>query len=132
MSLRLLMLVLVYSVFIVIFYISESKKQILKLNNIQKQIVSGVLFGILIVISSTSWGGIPLDNEIIDFASGLVICAGFVYGSLAAIISAVIGALHIIIIARRRCYFIVIHVKSIALKTHNKASYFFTVAVKAT
>ena len=45
MSLRLLMLVLVYSVFIVIFYMSESKKQILKLNNIQKQIVSGVLFG---------------------------------------------------------------------------------------
>lgn len=99
MSLRLLMLVLVYSVFIVIFYISESKKQILKLNNIQKQIVSGVLFGILIVISSTSWGGIPLENEIIDFASGLVICAGFVYGSLAAIISAVIGALHKYIIA---------------------------------
>lgn len=73
----------------VVFYLLDRKTGLGQINNRVKQIVWGVVFGILAVIG-TEWS-IPLEGAVLNCRDAAVITAGLLFGAPAGIIAGMIG-----------------------------------------
>jgi len=76
-----------------VLYISDKKTAFNKLPYIAKQIIFGLLFGLIAVFSSTVYGGINIDGAVINVRDASPLCAGLIFGAPAGIISGLIGGI---------------------------------------
>ncbi len=74
------------------FYLLDIKTKFGKIPYIAKQIIIGVLFGILACLATQY--GIPYDGYVLNVRSAAPLTAGLVFGGPAGIISGVMGALY--------------------------------------
>jgi serine phosphatase RsbU (regulator of sigma subunit) len=77
----------------VILYISDKKTAFNKLSYQTKQIIYGVVFGLLAVFSSTNYGGINVGGAIVNVRDASPLCAGLIFGAPAGVISGIIGGI---------------------------------------
>lgn len=75
----------------VALYIAEKKTSFAKIPYNARQIIYGLLYGLIAVFSSTAYGGIDLGGAIINVRDAAPLCAGLIFGSEAGIIAGVIG-----------------------------------------
>ena len=93
--LKILLLALASAVFTVIVYIADRKIPQQKLRHLPRQILSGVLFGLLsILLLTISRTGISEGGAVISLADCAPICAGFFFGLPAGVLSGVIGGVY--------------------------------------
>lgn len=91
---KLLLMALINSAFAILLYVLGKKIPVFKLNAKCRQIISGILFGMLAVFSVTPWGGVAVNGAVINVADALPICAGFMFGAPAGIIAGLIGGVY--------------------------------------
>lgn len=74
-----------------LMYLLEGKTRFGKLKNAARQVIIGILFGILAVIG-TEWG-IPMNGAQVNCRDAAVMVAGLLFGAPAGIIAGVIGGI---------------------------------------
>lgn len=72
-------------------YVAEKKTSYKKLSYSARQIITGVLFGIIAIYSSTSAGGVDIGGAIMNVRDASPLCAGLIFGGPSGIIAGVIG-----------------------------------------
>lgn len=92
MTFKLLIPVLCNGFLAVILYLIEKKTSFVKLNFKVKQIIIGVLFGLLAIFSSEY--GIDVGGAIMNVRDASPICAGLIFGAPAGIISGIMGGVY--------------------------------------
>ena len=75
--------------FSVIFYLAEKKTSFRKITYWQKQLIIGVVFGLLAVISTHF--GIETEGAVINVRDAAPLSAGLIFGGPAGIIAGLIG-----------------------------------------
>ena len=85
-----------YNALLAIFlYILDKKTLFSKIPNKIKQIVIGVLFGIMAVFATTKLGGFDVgDGTIMNVRDAAPLCAGLIFGAPAGIIAGIIGGVY--------------------------------------
>ena len=89
MAIKLLIPVLCNAVLTVILYLAEKKTPFGKADRWLKQCIIGILFGALAIFSTEY--GVDVGGAIMNVRDASPICAGFIFGAPAGIISGVIG-----------------------------------------
>ena len=89
---KLLVPILLNCVFVTLFYLLEKKTGFKKLNYVLKQILIGVIFGGLSAFASSY--GVELLGTVANVRDAAPLCAGFIFGGPAGIISGIIGGLY--------------------------------------
>ncbi len=89
---KLLVPIFLNCVFVTVFYLLEKKTGFKKLNYILKQILIGVVFGGLSAFASSY--GVELLGTVANVRDAAPLCAGFIFGGPAGIVSGVIGGLY--------------------------------------
>ena len=89
---KLLVPILLNCVFVTLFYLLDKKTNFKKLSFISKQIIIGVVFGGLSAFASSY--GVELLGTIANVRDAAPLCAGFIFGGPAGIISGIIGGLY--------------------------------------
>ncbi len=77
----------------VVLYISDKKILSRKLPYKTKQVIFGVLFGLISAFSSTVYGGIKIDGAVINVRDASPLCAGLIFGAPSGIIAGFIGGI---------------------------------------
>lgn len=77
----------------VVLYISDKKTSLGKLSYKTKQVIFGVLFGLIAAFSSTVYGGINIGGAVINVRDASPLCAGLIFGAPSGIISGLIGGI---------------------------------------
>ena len=91
MAVNLIITVLFNIVMSVVIYIAEGKPFYNKLPYKVRQLIVGIVFGLIAMYSSTSMGGMSMNGAIINVRDASPLCAGLIFGAPAGIISGVIG-----------------------------------------
>ena len=89
---KLLVPILLNCVFVTLFYLLDKKTGFRKLGYVPKQIIIGVVFGGLSAFASSY--GVELLGTVANVRDAAPLCAGFIFGGPAGIISGVIGGLY--------------------------------------
>ena len=89
---KLLVPVFLNCIFVTAFYLLEKKTVFRKLNKVLKQIIIGVVFGGLSAFASCY--GVELLGTVANVRDAAPLCAGFIFGGPAGIISGIIGGLY--------------------------------------
>lgn len=72
-----------------LLYILDKRTKFGSIDNRKKQILYGIIFGVLAVIGTEF--GVPIEGAVINVRDAAPLCAGLLFGSLAGIISGIIG-----------------------------------------
>ena len=85
-----------YNAFLAIFlYVLDKKTAFKKLSYIFKQIIIGILFGLMAIFATTSTGGFDIgDGTIMNVRDAAPLCAGLIFGGPAGIIAGLIGGIY--------------------------------------
>ncbi len=75
----------------ILLYTVERKTHFKKTPYMAKQIICGILFGLVAVYSSTPFGGVDTGEVIINVRDASPLCAGLIFGAPAGIIAGLIG-----------------------------------------
>ena len=89
---KLLVPIFLNCVFVTVFYLLEKKTDFKKLNYVLKQILIGVVFGGLSAFASSY--GVELLGTVANVRDAAPLCAGFIFGAPAGIVSGIIGGLY--------------------------------------
>ena len=89
---KLLVPILLNCVFVTLFYLLDKKTGFKKLGFASKQILIGVVFGGLSAFASSY--GVELLGTVANVRDAAPLCAGFIFGGPAGIISGIIGGLY--------------------------------------
>lgn len=89
---KLLVPIFLNCIFVTVFYLLEKKTGFKKLNYILKQILIGVVFGGLSAFASSY--GVELLGTVANVRDAAPLCAGFIFGGPAGIVSGIIGGLY--------------------------------------
>ncbi len=89
---KLLVPIFLNCVFVTVFYLLEKKTGFKKLNYVLKQILIGVVFGGLSAFASSY--GVELLGTVANVRDAAPLCAGFIFGGPAGIVSGIIGGLY--------------------------------------
>lgn len=91
MALKLFITAFCNAALAVLLYAAERKTALKKLPYKPKQIIYGILFGIIAMFSSTPYGGVDIGGAMINVRDAAPLCAGLIFGVPAGIIAGVIG-----------------------------------------
>lgn len=91
MAVKLLVTAFCNAALATLLYILEKRTRLNRLPYMAKQLIYGVLFGLIAVYSSTPMGGVYLGDATINVRDAAPICAGLIFGAPAGIISGLIG-----------------------------------------
>ena len=85
-----------YNAFLaILLYILDKKTAFSKTSYKAKQLIIGVLFGLMAIFATTSFGGFDIgDGTIMNVRDAAPICAGLIFGAPAGIIAGVIGGVY--------------------------------------
>ena len=85
-----------YNALLAIFlYILDKKTSFSKLSNKVKQFIIGLLFGLMAIFATTSFGGFDIgDGTIMNVRDAAPLCAGLIFGAPAGIIAGLIGGIY--------------------------------------
>ena len=86
---KLLVPIFLNCVFVTAFYLLEKKTGFKKLNYVLKQILIGVVFGGLSAFASSY--GVELLGTVANVRDAAPLCAGFIFGGPAGVVSGIIG-----------------------------------------
>ena len=75
-----------------VLYIAEKKTKFVKLNNKARQVITGVLFGLVAVLGTQF--GIPVEGAILNVRNAAPLISGLVFGAPSGIIAGVIGGVY--------------------------------------
>ena len=76
----------------ILLYLFEKKSSFGKISYKFRQIIYGILFGLMAIYASTELGGVDIgDGTIMNVRDAAPICAGLVFGGPAGIIAGLIG-----------------------------------------
>ena len=89
---KLLVPIFLNCIFVTVFYLLEKKTGFNKLNFVIKQILIGVVFGGLSAFASSY--GVELLGTVANVRDAAPLCAGFIFGGPAGIVSGIIGGLY--------------------------------------
>ena len=89
---KLLVPIFLNCVFVTVFYLLEKKTDFKKLNYVLKQILIGVVFGGLSAFASSY--GVELLGTVANVRDAAPLCAGFIFGGPAGVVSGIIGGLY--------------------------------------
>ena len=89
---KLLVPIFLNCVFVAAFYLLDKKTRFKNLNYISKQILIGVVFGGLSAFASNC--GVEILGTVANVRDAAPLCAGFIFGGPAGIISGVLGGLY--------------------------------------
>ena len=79
----------------ILLYILDKKTPFSKIPNKIKQIVIGVLFGLMAIFATTKVGGFDIgDGTIMNVRDAAPLCAGLIFGAPAGIIAGLIGGIY--------------------------------------
>lgn len=74
-----------------VLYVLDKQTPFNKLSNKTRQVIYGVLFGLVAVFSSTNYGGINIGGAVINVRDASPLCAGLIFGAPSGIIAGIIG-----------------------------------------
>ncbi len=95
MSFTLVLPVLYNAAMSVILYLAETKTSFGKINKRARQLIIGVLFGALAIISSTDYIGVNIGSGvIINVRDASPICAALIFGGTAGITAGIVGGVY--------------------------------------
>ncbi len=77
----------------IILYVLEKRSFYGRLTYKLRQLIAGVLFGLVAIYSSTPLGGMNLNGAIINVRDASPLCAGLIFGAPAGVISGLIGGI---------------------------------------
>lgn len=92
MSIQLLVTALYNTILAIILYWIDKKFISNKVSYKLKQIIYGILFGVMAIFATTSLGGVNIGNgTIMNVRDAAPLCAGLIFGAPAGIIAGIIG-----------------------------------------
>lgn len=95
MAIKLILTALYNATLAVILYLLDKKVIKNKISFYKKQILYGILFGLMAIFSSTNLGGVDIGNGIImNVRDTAPLCTGLIFGGPSGIISGLIGGLY--------------------------------------
>ena len=95
MALHLIMSASYNALLAILLYILDKKTAFSKTSYKAKQLIIGVLFGLMAIFATTSFGGFDIgDGTIMNVRDAAPICAGLTFGAPAGIIAGVIGGVY--------------------------------------
>ena len=95
MALHLIMSASYNALLAILLYILDKKTAFSKTSYKAKQLIIGVLFGLMAIFATTSFGGFDIgDGTIMNVRDAAPICAGLIFGAPAGIIAGVIGGVY--------------------------------------
>ena len=95
MALHLIMSASYNALLAIILYILDKKTAFSKTPYKIKQVVFGVLFGLMAIFATTSMGGFDIgDGTIMNVRDAAPLCAGLIFGAPAGIIAGLIGGIY--------------------------------------
>ena len=79
----------------IVLYILDKKTAFSRLHYKLKQVVIGVLFGLLAIFATTTFGGFDVgDGTIMNVRDASPLCAGLIFGAPAGVIAGLIGGIY--------------------------------------
>ena len=95
MALHLIMSASCNALLAMFLYILDKKTAFSKTPKKAKQFIIGVLFGLMAIFATTSFGGFDIgDGTIINVRDAAPLCAGLIFGAPAGIIAGLIGGVY--------------------------------------
>ena len=95
MAIHLIMSASYNAILAILLYILDKKTAFSKTPHKVKQIIIGVLFGLMAIFATTSLGGFNLgDGTIMNVRDAAPLCAGLIFGAPAGIIAGLIGGIY--------------------------------------
>ena len=75
----------------ILLYVVERKTNFKKMPYRIRQLIYGVLFGLIAMYSSTAMGGVDVGGAVINVRDASPLCAGLIFGAPAGVIAGLIG-----------------------------------------
>ena len=95
MALHLIMSASYNALLAILLYILDKKTQFSKVPYKLKQLVIGILFGLMAIFATTTLGGFDVgDGTIMNVRDAAPLCAGLIFGAPAGIIAGLIGGIY--------------------------------------
>ncbi|MBR4879417.1 MAG: hypothetical protein IKU13_06245, partial [Clostridia bacterium] len=95
MALHLIMSASYNALLAILLYVLDKKTRFSRVPYKAKQIVIGVLFGLMAIFATTSLGGFDIgDGTIMNVRDAAPLCAGLIFGAPAGIIAGIIGGIY--------------------------------------
>ncbi len=95
MAVKLIISALCNATLAILLYLLEKRTSFGESSYKRKQVIYGVLFGVMAIYSSTSLGGVDIgDGTIMNVRDAAPLCAGLIFGAPAGIIAGFIGGIH--------------------------------------
>ncbi len=95
MALHLIMSASYNAILAIFLYVLDKKTAFSKIPHKVKQVIIGVLFGLMAVFATTNLGGFDVgDGTIMNVRDAAPLCAGLIFGAPAGIISGIIGGVY--------------------------------------
>ncbi len=91
MAVKLLITAFCNAALAILLYLAERKTHFKKIPYMARQLICGVLFGLVAIYSSTPIGGVDTGDVIINVRDASPLCAGLIFGVPAGIIAGIIG-----------------------------------------
>ena len=95
MALHLIMSASYNALLAIFLYILDKKTSFSKIPHKLKQLIIGILFGLMAVFATTTIGGFDIgDGTIMNVRDAAPLCAGLIFGAPAGIIAGIIGGIY--------------------------------------
>ena len=95
MALHLIMSASYNALLAILLYVLDKKTKLSKAPYKAKQVIFGVLFGLMAIFATTSFGGFDIgDGTIMNVRDAAPLCAGLIFGAPAGIIAGLIGGIY--------------------------------------
>ena len=95
MAVKLIISALCNATLAILLYLLEKRTSFGESSYKRKQVIYGVLFGVMAIYSSTSLGGVDIgDGTIMNVRDAAPLCAGLIFGAPAGIIAGIIGGIY--------------------------------------
>lgn len=91
MAVKLLISAFCNAALAVLLYVAERKTRYGKLPYKIRQLICGLLYGVIAVFSSTNLGGVDVGGAIMNVRDAAPLCAGLIFGVPAGLIAGIIG-----------------------------------------
>ncbi len=95
MNINIMITAVLNTLLAVLIYVAEKKSFFGKLSYKKRQLIIGILFGIMAAYASTNIGGLDIgDGTMMNVRDAAPLCAGLIFGGQAGIIAGIIGGLY--------------------------------------